>query len=71
MHIWTPSAQTSERFMKVMICGEHVGNLGLRSCKGAAPGEGRLMRHPLWSTWPPSMQHNHPWGDSNCDPCVH
>ena len=31
VHIWTPSAQTSERFMKVMICGEHVGTFcGLR-----------------------------------------
>ena len=44
--------------MRISIGGRTLGHLPV-AC-GAAAGEGRLMRHPMYNTWPESMRRAHP-----------
>ena len=45
--------------MRISIGGRTLGHLPV-AC-GAAAGEGRLMRHPMYNTWPESMRRAHPF----------
>ena len=45
--------------MRISIGGRTFGHLPV-AC-GAAAGEGRLMRHPMYNTWPESMRRAHPF----------
>ena len=53
------SLERGEGPMTVVICGKQVGQLPAGSL--AAPGHGRLMRHPGFSTWPLSMRQQYPF----------
>ena len=50
-----------ESFIKVMICGTQVAAFPRSKHPSVAAGLCRLLRHPSYASWPPSMQRQHPW----------